>query len=85
LGGLERRRWLAGAPSPDGKGTIPNITPAKLTWTDDEIVEYLTSGFTPEYDSVGGPMAHVVDNMARLPESDRRAVAAYLKAIPAVP
>lgn len=85
LGGLDRSRWLAGAPDPSGKGRIPNITPGALTWSGDEIVEYLTSGFTPEFDSVGGHMAHVVDNMAKLPESDRRAVAAYLKAIPAVP
>ena len=85
LGGLDRSRWLSGAPSPDGKGRIPNITPGKLAWSEDEIVEYLTSGFTPDYDSVGGPMAHVVENMARLPETDRRAVAAYLKAVPAVP
>lgn len=84
LGGLDRARWLAGAPDPSGKGTIPNITPAKLTWTEAEIVDYLTTGFTPEFDSVGGHMAHVVENMARLPESDRQAIAAYLKIVPAV-
>lgn len=85
LGGLDRSRWLAGAPNPEGRGTVPNITPGKLTWSESEIVEYLTSGFTPEYDVVGGAMAHVVENMARLPEGDRAAVAAYLKAVPAVP
>jgi mono/diheme cytochrome c family protein len=85
LGGLDRSRWLGGAPDPSGKGSIPNITLGKLTWSEAEIVEYLTSGFTPEFDSVGGHMAHVVDNMARLPESDRAAVAAYLKSVPAVP
>lgn len=84
LGGLDRSRWLAGAPNPSGQGTIPNITPAALTWSEPEIVEYLTSGFTPEFDSVGGHMAHVVENMARLPESDRQAVAAYLKRVPPV-
>lgn len=82
LGGIERSRWLAGTPNPAGEGSIPNITPAKLTWSEDEIVEYLTTGFTPEYDSVGGHMAHVVENMARLPESDRASVAAYLKKVP---
>ena len=81
LGGIKRDQWLAGAPNPDGKGRVPNITPAKLSWSEDDIVEYLTSGFTPEYDSVGGHMVHVVENMARLPESDRRAVAAYLKLV----
>ena len=84
LGGLQRKLWLSGAPDPSGKGTIPNITPAKLTWSADEIVEYLTTGFTPDFDSVGGDMVHVVENMARLPESDRRAVADYLKLVPAV-
>lgn len=81
LGGSDRSRWLAGAPNPAGEGRIPNITPAKLTWSAAEIVEYLTSGFTPEYDSAGGHMAHVVENMARLPQSDREAVAAYLKKV----
>lgn len=84
LGGLEISRWLGGAPDPSGKGKIPNITPGKLTWSEPEIVEYLTSGFTPEFDSVGGHMAYVVENMARLPESDRHAVAAYLKKVPPV-
>ena len=85
LGGLDTSRWLGGAPDPAGKGNIPNITPGKLTWSEAEIVEYLTTGFTPDFDSVGGHMAHVVDNMAKLPESDRQAVAAYLKSVPAVP
>ncbi len=30
-------------------------------------------------------MAHVVENMAHLPEADVWAVVAYLKAVPAVP
>lgn len=81
LGGMDRSRWLAGAPDPSGKGTIPNITPAALTWSEGEIVEYLTSGFTPDYDSAGGHMVHVVENFARLPEADRAAVAAYLKRV----
>ena len=84
LGGLQRGKWLAGAADPSGKGRIPNITPGKLDWAEDEIATYLTTGFTPEYDSVGGHMAHVVENMARLPESDRAAIAAYLKRVPAI-
>jgi mono/diheme cytochrome c family protein len=83
LGGPDRDHWLAGAPNPNGEGRIPNITPAKLKWSADEVVEYLTTGFTPDFDSVGGHMTHVVENMARLPESDRAAVAAYLQKVPA--
>ena len=84
LGGLDRARWLGGAPNPSGKGTIPNITPGKLTWSEAEILEYLTTGFTPDYDVVGGQMAHVVENMGKLPARDRQAVAAYLKRVPTV-
>lgn len=84
LGGMEIARWLGGAPNPSGQGRIPNITPVKLGWSAGDIVQYLTTGFTPEFDSVGGHMAHVVENMARLPESDREAVAAYLLAVPSV-
>ena len=84
LGGLDRARWLGGAPNPSGKGTIPNITPARLKWSEAEILEYLTTGFTPDYDVVGGLMAEVVENMSKLPAADRQAVAAYLKRVPPV-
>ena len=81
LGGLRKTRWMGGAPNPSGKGTIPNVTPGELAWSEAEILAYLTTGFTPEFDMVGGHMSHVVDNMARLPEADVRAVASYLKAL----
>lgn len=81
LGGLETARWLAGAPNPSGQGNIPNITPAGLDWSAADIASYLTTGFTPDFDSVGGHMAHVVENFAQLPESEAAAVAAYLKKV----
>nr|WP_137112548.1 c-type cytochrome [Rhodobacter sp. SY28-1] len=84
LGAMDTSRWLGGAPNPSGDGRIPNVTPGKLGWAAADIVQYLTTGFTPEYDSVGGHMAHVVENMARLPESDRQAVAEYMLAVPSV-
>lgn len=85
IGGLDLSQWMAGAPNPSGKGRIPNITPAALDWSQDEITEYLTSGFTPDYDSVGGSMAEVVTNISKLPEADRMAIAAYVKALAAKP
>lgn len=84
LGGLSRGAWLGGAATPDGKGKVPNITPAGLTWSEDEIFDYLTTGFTPDFDAVGGHMAHVVENMTHLPPEDVRAIVAYLKAVPGV-
>jgi mono/diheme cytochrome c family protein len=86
-GGLVLAKWLGGAPAPTGDGSIPDITPVEGafgSWSAADIAYYLESGFTPEYDSVGGEMVHVQENMARLPASDREAIAAYLKAIPAV-
>ena len=85
LGGLNRSNWLAGAPNPSGKGRIPNITQGKLDWSESDLVAYFSTGFTPDYDSAGGEMAEVVGNLAQLPESDRAAIAAYLKAVPAIP
>jgi mono/diheme cytochrome c family protein len=81
LGGLKKALWMGGASNLSGQGTIPNITPGKLDWSESDIFAYLTTGFTPEFDSVGGHMAHVVDNMAKLPKDDVRAVVAYLKAV----
>jgi mono/diheme cytochrome c family protein len=85
LGGLDRTRWLAGAPMPDGKGKVPNITPARLTWSDKDVFTYLTTGATPEFDFAGGAMAEVVTNFSHLSEADVNAVVAYLRAVPAVP
>ncbi|MEL6799267.1 MAG: cytochrome c [Pseudomonadota bacterium] len=84
LGGLDTARWLAGAPNPSGRGTIPNITPAKLDWSEAEIAAYLKDGFTPDFDVAGGTMGPVIENFARLSDADRQAVAKYLKAVPPV-
>lgn len=83
LGGLDYSRWLHGAPTPDGKGKVPGLTPDKLTWSALDIASYLATGFTPEYDSAGGHMADVVQNLAHLPQSDLQAITAYLMALPA--
>ena len=86
LGGLIADKWLAGGPNPEGEGTIPDITPGSQaigSWTVADIANYLETGFTPEFDSVGGSMVKVQQNMAKLSAEDRNAIAAYLKAVPA--
>lgn len=85
FGGLQVDSWMGGAPVPDGKGRVPNITAHKdglEHWSAGEIADYLQSGFTPDFDSVGGPMVSVVDNLSHLSEDDLNAIAAYLKFIP---
>jgi mono/diheme cytochrome c family protein len=86
LGGLEYGEWLAGGPNPDGEGTVPNITPSKAGiggWSKGDIVYYLESGFTPDYDTAGGSMVEVIKGVSQLPKEDLEAIAAYLKAVPA--
>ncbi|MEN8840494.1 MAG: cytochrome c [Octadecabacter sp.] len=78
LGGLKTDQWLRGAPNPSGDGTIPSIHPDDLGWSAQDIAIYLDSGFTPDFDTVGGEMVDVVENTSKLPDSDRAAIAAYL-------
>ena len=88
FGGLDPSRWLAGAPNMDGTGKIPDITPAGKTissWSASDIEYYLESGFTPDFDTAGGTMVAVQENMAMLTADDRVAIAAYLKALPEKP
>lgn len=81
LGGLDTAAWMTGAPTADGKGKVPAITPGALGWSAGDIAYYLETGFTPDFDSAGGHMADVVTNMANLPPEDRDAIAAYLLAL----
>jgi hypothetical protein len=78
--------FLAGTPSgPDGK-KVPNITPESETgigkWSEEDILNLLKDGQTPEFDFVGGAMKEVIDDTARLTDADRRAVAVFLKNVP---
>ena len=89
FGATEPDRFLAGNPhGPDGK-KVPNITPDPQTgignWSEDDIVDVLNDGQTPDFDFVGGAMGEVVKNTARLTDDDRRAIAVYLKSLPAKP
>ncbi|WP_407050612.1 c-type cytochrome [Methyloraptor flagellatus] len=87
IGGIDRSRWLGGAPALEGDGFTPDITPhpkAIGAWSISDIAFYLEQGLTPDGDAVGGAMAHVVENTAKLTKDDRTAIATYLKAVPAI-
>lgn len=87
-GGIKKGEWLAGAVAAEGSGVVPNITPDGKSikdWSEADIANYLETGFTPDFDSVGGAMVDVQKNMAQLTADDRAAIAAYLKAVPPHP
>lgn len=88
IGGLDESRWMAGAPNPAGKGVVPNLTPhpkGLRDWSEGDIAELLTSGFTPDYDTIGGSMVAVVENTALISEEDRRAMAKYFLSLSELP
>ena len=67
---------------------MPNITPSDDgigDWSEDDIVDLLENGNTPDCDVVGESMAAVQENMAKLTDEDRKAIAAYIKALPPRP
>jgi mono/diheme cytochrome c family protein len=87
FGGMIEARKLGGAPNPEGRGFIPNITPHETgiaPWSEKDIVFALTTGFKPDGDVMGSTMAKVQKNMAQLTDEDRDAIAAYLKSVPPV-
>jgi len=85
LGGVIESLRFTGGPSPDGQGGVPNITQFKLkAWSEQNIADTLKDGMTPDADRVGGNMVEVVRNTSQLTEADRRAIAAYIKSLPAV-
>ena len=79
---MQTGRWMAGAPDPAGDGTIPALAPNHLDWSAEDIANYLDTGFTPEFDVVGGDMVEVVENTSQLSDADRLAIGAYIKALP---
>jgi mono/diheme cytochrome c family protein len=87
-GGTDEGQWLAGAVAAEGEGVIPNVTSGEGgigDWSEGDIASFFETGFTPDFDSVGGSMVEVQKNLAMLTPQDREAIAAYLKAVPPRP
>lgn len=88
MGGIQPQYRYAGGPDPEGKGWVPNMTPHKdgvAGYSVADMAELLKSGMTPELDSVGASMGAVIENTSRLSDADRRAMAVYIKSLPARP
>ena len=90
LGAIVASQLFAGGPAPDGKGFVPNITPAGLqhwgddntAWKEKDIASYLSDGMDPAGDYAGGAMAEVIRNTALLSADDRSAIATYIASLP---
>jgi mono/diheme cytochrome c family protein len=82
LGKTRNSRYLAG--NDDPPAPAPNITPGGIDWNEDDWLEFLSSGMTPDGDFAAGEMRRVIaDGTAHLSESDRRAIAAYVMTVKA--
>ena len=90
LGGLDEDRRFGGnkLSGPNGK-LAPNISSDENDgigkWRAEEIADLLESGMAPNGDFVAAPMSEVVKGTAKLTDSDRMAIATYLKTVPPVP
>jgi mono/diheme cytochrome c family protein len=88
----DNSRFLGGTQKGPEGDPVPNITPDKdtgLTWSEEEIADYLGSGNKPDGDVAGGLMAEVIEGKGGagykdLTKEDRLAIARYLKSVPAV-
>lgn len=88
FGGIVKSKQFAGAPNPDRKGTVPNITPSDDgigDWSAEDIAYLLETGNTPDFDVIGSNMVAVQENMAELTPEDRAAIAAFLLSLPPRP
>jgi mono/diheme cytochrome c family protein len=88
---VDNSRFLAGNPKGPEDSVVPNITPDKdtgLTWTEEQIVDYLATGNKPDGDVAGGLMGEVIQGTTAgykdMTRADLQAVARYLKTLPAV-
>jgi mono/diheme cytochrome c family protein len=91
LGAIVESQRFAGGPAADGKGWVPNITPAGLghwgddkaaAWTAKDIASYLGDGMNPAGDYAGGAMAEVIRNTSLVGAADRAAIATYVASLP---
>jgi mono/diheme cytochrome c family protein len=83
---LNNRKKFAGALTAGWRAF--NISSDKTTgvgsWSDDDLVSYLSIGHAPGHGTASGPMGEAVDqSFSQLAPEDIRAVVAYLRTVPA--
>jgi mono/diheme cytochrome c family protein len=85
---LDNRKKFAGAVTAGWRAF--NISSDKSTgiggWKDEDLVAYLSAGHAPGHGAASGPMGEAIDHsLSQLTPEDIRAIAAYLRSVPATP
>lgn len=82
FGAIEGGKEFTGNPGGGPGGKTPAITASRLTeegYDKAALVEVLSTGFTPDFDVLGGPMLEEIeDSTSHWTAEDREAIAAYL-------
>jgi nicotinate dehydrogenase subunit B len=60
---------------------LNSLSKAPTPWTEDQLFNYLSSGYSDAHGVAAGPMGPVVSELAKLPKSDVRAMAVYLASL----
>lgn len=74
LAGGEAEGWTAPA--------LNALASGPRAWSSEELFQYLRTGYAPKHGVAAGPMAPVIHGLAELPDSDLRAITAYLMDLP---
>jgi nicotinate dehydrogenase subunit B len=79
LGAEKANAYLAGGFAEGWEApALTSLSQAPIPWSEDELYAYLRTGESRLHGVAAGPMAPVVKGLARLPDSDIRAMAVYL-------
>ena len=60
---------------------LNGLSKAPTPWTEDQLFTYLSTGYSDAHGVAAGPMGPVVTELAKLPDTDRRAMAVYLASL----
>jgi mono/diheme cytochrome c family protein len=78
LGAEQVGHPYGGAPIDGWIATPLDVSPSPARWSEDELFAYLRTGESPPHGVAVGPMRTVVKDLAKLPDSDLKAIAAYI-------
>ena len=79
LGAEARSRAYAGGVAEGWRApALDASNPAARKWTAEAVYTYLRTGISPDHSAAGGPMGPVVEGLSSAPDSEIRAIAAYI-------